>query len=165
MTNEESTGLPGDLGEIINNCRKERKVIMYRTTVHSKEIPRSEADEVTKDFKEFLAKKYWMDAKANDLTAALLIGTFHWYDAKPVFPDLKPEDLPKQSNLKILEIRRYDSAANKDNRAIFVLSTNQTEIEKAIEGIASFYTEKGYELHQSWGGLKDRERAGPDTKF
>jgi hypothetical protein len=165
MISEGPNDMPGDLGDAIDRVRKENTTILYRTTIHSKEASRAEADKTTQDFREFLEKTHGMDPKANDITAALFIGTFHWYDAKPVFPDLKPADLPRQRDLKVLEVRKYDPSAQRDGRAIFVMSIDKAEIEKTILGIASFYTGKGYELHQSFGGLKDMERAGPDTKF
>ena len=86
-------------------------VLMSKTRVYSKKVPIEVADEVSKGFTEFLKKECDLEHTLDDVTAAGIIGTLHWYDAKLDIPDkadLKQEDIPVQRNVRILEIRRYD---------------------------------------------------------
>lgn len=123
-------------------------VLMTKTQMYSKKVPIEVADEVSKGFTEFLKKECDLEHTLDDINAAGIIGTLHWYDAKLDIPDkadLKAEDIPVQRNVRILEIRRYDRKQGQDNRIAIIISTNCKEFEKVSKNIASFYSSMGYE--------------------
>jgi hypothetical protein len=123
-------------------------VLMSKTQMYSKKVPIEVADEVSKGFTEFLKKECDLEHTLDDVTAAGIIGTLHWYDAKLDIPDkadLKQEDIPVQRNVRILEIRKYSRETGQDNRIAIIISTNYKEFEKASKNVASFYNSMGYE--------------------
>ena len=125
-------------------------VLMNKTQMYSKKVPVDVADEVNKGFTEFLKTECSLEHRLDDVTAAGVIGTLHWYDSKLEIPDkadLKQEDIPVQRNVRILEIRRYDRSAGQDNRMTVIISTNYKEFEKVLTKTADFYDALGYKHH------------------
>ena len=155
------------IDELVEQVKSKITIIMTKTLVHSGRASRAEADEVNTGLNRILGTDYGLEYKGSDITAATLIGTFHWYSSKLYVPekeDLKPSDIPKHSDLKVLEIRRHDADKGNDNRATFIMGTDEDELKAVTEGVSAFYKAKGYEQLPSWNKIADRA-SDQETKF
>jgi len=151
--------------ELVEEIQRKSVMINNGTMVHTKKCSRDEAYALESDFSENL-KQYGLEARNVDIGAASSIGTMHWYTSKLSLPDKKgatPADIPKQSNLKVFEIRKYDSSEGRENRLTVIMSTEQNEVCRVLEGMTKFYENNGYTKIPGWKNCLDNPET--NSKF